>query len=122
MAASDFKQGGRIRDGALLGELHREWKECALCLHTTPTEKKPYGLSLHHVLNKPRDDVRENLVMLCGDGVQGEHGLLTVNDPVVRLLLVEHLVAERPDTVAHLEWRLGLEGAHEWLRAHGIDS
>ncbi len=74
------------------------------------------GLSLHHVLKHPRDDVRGNLVMLCGDGVRGCHGRMEAHDPVVERLLAEHISDARPDIFEHLEWRLGHDGAREWLR------
>lgn len=98
----------RARDSALLRQLHREWRECALCLET-------FRLSLHHVIKHPRDDVRGNLIMLCGDGVQGCHGRVEAHDPVVSRLLGEHIRDERPDVVEHVVARLGEEAAREWL-------
>ena len=118
LPVADFKQPSRIRDGALLKELHHEWRECALCLSVgwEYGTKVWIGLSLHHVLNKPRDDVRSNLVMLCGDGVRGCHGRVTHNDPKTLSLLRYHIHLQRPDIIEHLEWRLGsAEAAREWL-------
>lgn len=100
--------------------LHHEWKECVLC-HSVGLGVNfvPVGLSLHHILKHPRDDVRENLVMLCGDGVRGCHGHIEARDPVTCKLLGEHILEFRPDVVSHLGWRLGGPvAASEWLQRH----
>lgn len=103
-----------VRDSVLLRQLHREWKECALCLET-------FRLSLHHIHKHPRDDVRGNLVMLCGDGVQGCHGRVEAHDPVTMRLLGEHIADHRPDVVEYLTDKLGPSEAHEWiLRQHHV--
>ena len=105
----DMKAAPRIMDSALLRALHREWKECAVCLRVG-------RLSLHHILKRPRDDVRGNLVMLCGDGVRGCHGRVEAHDAMVVKLLGEHIASDRDDVVAHLVWRLGESGAREFAR------
>lgn len=107
--ASDLKHIPTIRNPELYAELHWEWRECVLCLATWP-------LSLHHVCKHPRDDVRGNLVMVCGDGVSGCHGLLEAHAPTELFQLGRHILTERADIVAHLVWRLGEEEAREWLR------
>jgi hypothetical protein len=108
----DPRPEGRIRDPDLLRRLHYEWVECVIC------GVAGIRLSLHHVLKNPRQDVREGLVMLCGDGVQGCHGLIESHDPEAYRALAEHIVNERPDVVAHLERRLDKAAAREWLRRH----
>ena len=99
----------RIRDPGLLIELHLRWRECALCGATEP-------LSLHHIANKPRDDVEANLVMVCGSGTTGCHGLIEARDPLVRWSLALHVHDSRPDTTGYLAERYPVEGAHAWLR------
>lgn len=84
----DPRPPARVRDPGLMRRLHQEWRECAIC----GTQRG--RLSLHHVRNKPRHDTRDNLIMLCGDGVAGCHGRVTANDPVALRLLAEAL-AER---------------------------
>lgn len=101
----------RITDPDLIADLHLEWKECVLCLAVYPTR-----LSLHHIHNKPRDDVRANLVLLCGDGVSGCHGLITVNDFAKCRELGIYLVKHRLDTMEYLGKKLGFLQATEWMR------
>jgi len=110
----DPKQGPRIRDLELLTRLHTAWRgECVLA---DMGDCFAMRYSLHHVLNKPRDDVEANLVMTCGDGVAGHHGLLTAEDEDARRALGAYLTAHRPDTMAHLALRLGgSPAAAEWL-------
>lgn len=115
-SASDPKPLGRVRDPDLLQRLHHVWDECVLCWATQ-------DLSLHHISNKPRDDLEANLVMLCGDGTRLCHGLITANDPKKCRELAVYLWLERPDSVDYLNWRFPVEGAEEWLlRRHGLRS
>lgn len=103
----------RIRAPELLVELHLRWRECALCGTTEP-------LGLHHIANKPRDDVEANLVMLCGSGTTGCHGLIEARDSLTRRSLALHILASRPDTVEYLSQRFPLERAQAWLsRVYG---
>ena len=120
---SDFKAPPRVRDSTLLSLLHYEWRECAVC-GAERREVNDHGeyvarLSLHHIRKHPRDDVRGNLVMLCGDGVIGCHGRVEAHDKETLVLLVTALLAERPDVIEYLDRRLELEGAEErgveWL-------
>lgn len=101
----------RVKNPALLRELHLLWRECALCHETWP-------LSLHHVSKHPRDDVRGNLVMLCGDGVRGCHGKIEAHDATTLRALGRHILDERPDTIAYLHEKMGMIAAHEWMRRH----
>lgn len=105
----DPKPVPRIRDALLLRNLHFEWRECVVCGDVG-------RLSLHHVCKHPRDDVRANLVMVCGDGVQGCHGRIEAHDPIVCRLLGEHIRDHRPDIIEHLTWRMGNDSVREWLR------
>jgi hypothetical protein len=56
--------------------------------------------------------VRENLVFLCAE----EHRRITVNDPMTRSLLGQHLVSERLDVIGYVLGYLGQEQGAEWLR------
>jgi hypothetical protein len=87
-----------------------EWRECAICGWQSP-------LSLHHVSKHPRDDVRGNLVMVCGSGTTGCHGRLEAHDRMTSWLLGQYILAERPDVVEYLIWRKGEESAKEWIRS-----
>ena len=112
MPPADPRPARRVKDPALLKALHREWTECALrhlpdgCAHR---------LSLHHI-HKHRDDMRPNLVMLCGSGTTGHHGLVEAHDPPTLRALYRYLSAYRPDTLRYLAEHLGSpERAGEWL-------
>lgn len=105
---SDFKPPPRIRDPKLLSELHYRWRECSLCGNTD-------RLSLHHILKHPRDDVEANLVMLCGDGVRGCHGLIEHHDAPTEQRLMHYLLSARSDTIFYLKMKLGLTAAAEWI-------
>lgn len=96
MSRPDPRPPARVRNPVLLKILHVEWRECALCGATGPR------LSLHHLRKHPRDDVRPNLVMLCGDGVHGCHGDVEAGDRAKRLDLGTYLLAHRPDAVDFL--------------------
>ena len=114
----------RVRDAELLKSLHKQWRECALCGSVGweidarfPDKRTWVGLSLHHFNNHPRDDMIGNLVMLCGHGTLGCHGIITLNDREHLGMLGIYVVEHRPDTVEYLDWRLGgLEKAKEWLQ------
>ena len=84
------------------------WRECALCGETNV-------LSLHHILKRPRDDLEANLVMVCGDGVRGCHGLLEAHDGPTLARLAHYLLNYRPDTLDHLIAIMGREAATDWL-------
>jgi len=105
----------RVDDPELLRRLRWEWRgQCALEDETCVT-----WLSLHHIHKHPRDDVRPNLVMLCGDGVAGHHGRIEHADRAARAALAGHILSERPDTVGYLIEKLrGAEQAMEWLRRY----
>jgi len=98
-----------VRDPELLRELHGRWRACVICGSTAT-------LSLHHVLKHPKDDVEANLVMLCGDGVRGCHGLIEHHDGPAQRALARYLLGARPDTVAHIAYRLGsMQAAQAWF-------
>lgn len=57
-----------------------------------------------------------NLVMLCGSGTTGCHGLIEAGDKRKKLELGTYIRAKRPDTLEYLEWRFSQEGADAWLQ------
>lgn len=73
------------------------------------------GLSLHHFVKHPRDDLRGNLVMLCGHGTAGCHGLVEAHHEETLRALGKYVLAERGDTITHLYERLGAAPAQEFL-------
>lgn len=107
----DPRPQGRIRNPELLAELHLRWKECALCRATWP-------LSLHHIVKHPRNDVEGNLVMLCGDGVQGCHGMIEAGDQNTLYALGRHIHDERYDSIVYIYEHLGATAGREWMRQH----
>lgn len=113
VSQSDPKPAGRTRNGELLAVLHMRWQECALCYGTKYTEGR---LSLHHISRHPRDDVEGNLVMLCGDGTRGCHGLIEAHELNKQRELASYLRTWRSDTLAYLDARFPQEGADAWLQ------
>lgn len=105
---SDWKPEARIRNPELLRWLHYRWRECALCGVTS-------RLSLHHIVNKPRHDLEANLVMVCGDGVRGCHGLIEANHAATLNRLMTYILASRPDTIMYLRETLGEDAAADWI-------
>jgi hypothetical protein len=106
---ADPKAPPRVRDPELMRRLHEEVTECEVTGGRWP-------LSLHHICRHPRDDLRANLVMVQGDGTIGFHGQLEARNPEALALLGKHIVEERPDTLAYLEWRFWKPGqAAAWL-------
>ena len=110
----DPKRGPRVEDPELLAQLHIEWRnDCVLAELGDCVD----WCSLNHIHNKPRDDVRANLAMLCGDGVAGHHGRIHAHDRRVCREFATYLVRERLDTMAYLGGKLGgVNAVREWLR------
>lgn len=116
---SDPKPAARARDPELLRALHVEWRECALADLDLPACLGASPRSLHHVHRHPRDDVRANLVMLCGSGTTGCHGAIEHADEETRRALGRHIRIHRPDTFGYLREKLGGPiQADEWLRRY----
>ena len=111
MAQPDPKYPRRVADSALLRALHQEWRECVIC------GEHRGKLSLHHVHKHPRDDVRGNLVMLCGTGTTGCHGKVEHADRDSRRALGWYLVQNRPDVLRYLATKLrGEVQARAWIQ------
>jgi hypothetical protein len=102
----------RVKDPELLKRLHLVWDECVIADGTC----KP-SLSLHHIHKHPRDDLEENLAMLCGDGVTGHHGLIESHDRQACAELAAYLIRNRLDTMEYLGRKLGgVNAVREWMR------
>ena len=104
---ADPKPASRVKDPGVFRVLHLEWRECALCGSIGP-------LSLHHVSKHPRDDLRSNLVMVCGSGTTGCHGLIESRNFEKLRELGEYLLEHRPDTIEYL--RAKRYHGDEWIR------
>lgn len=111
----DPKPKGAIRDPALLRALHLRWQHCALCLYTPGKKNRHWQRSLHHISKHPKDDLEENLVMLCGHGTDGCHGRIEAHDADVKRALAVYIYQRRPDTIAYLDERFPIEGADAWM-------
>lgn len=106
----DPKPGPRVRNPELYRYLHLRWRECVLCGESATK------LSLHHVSKHPRDDLEPNLVMLCGSGTTGCHGLIEAAAATKKRELAFYIREHRLDTISYLDWRFPHEGADSWLR------
>lgn len=64
------------------------------------------GLSGHHIVPRGQggDDVPENIVPLCGDGVRGCHGEVETNKRWIRVTLRSHL---REDEIKYVIGKKG---------------
>lgn len=103
-----------MRDPELLRTLHIRWRGTCVLDELGDCHSR---YSLHHIHRQPRDDVQANLVMLCGDGVQGHHGQITAESETARAALGLYIVTYRLDTLTYLTDKLGGdEQAIEWLR------
>ena len=107
--APDPKPTKRVKDNAVMRDLHRRGVICVICGNSA---------SLHHIYPKGQggDDVVDNLVGLCGHGTSGHHGEIEANEVTARITLGEFILEERPDFVFYLQGKLGEEAAREWLR------
>lgn len=105
----DAKQAKRVRDPKAMKAVHEQGCFCVLNCGDRG--------SVHHVLPRSQggDDVDANMVCLCGSGTTGHHGKVEANDTATLVLLGEHLLLERPDTVAYIKTKLGETGGAEWL-------
>lgn len=112
---SDPKREPRIRDPELLRRMHFEFEECCICGNVL--------FSVHHVLKRSQggDDVKENLVPLCGSGTTGCHGAVEGAETAACAALGHYLTHERPGTIAYLGSRLGSPvAAAEWMQQRGL--
>jgi hypothetical protein len=99
----------------LLRRLHLTWTDCAIGAEFPDTDCH-WLRSLHHIHRHPRDDVQGNLIMLCGDGTRGHHGLVEARDPRTIKRLGYLVRFERPDTLRYLTAKLGdAEKVNAWL-------
>lgn len=95
---TDPKPGRRIRDKDLLLRMKMKHDACAICGTT-------WHLDLHHVVYRSHsgDDVEANLAVLCA----GHHRLIHARHETTWLSLRRYIEAERPDTLAYIEQKVG---------------
>lgn len=81
---------------------------CRICETT-------FGTSFHHIVPKSLggDDLKDNIVPLCGDGVRGCHGLVEARDPEACATLGDRLSA------AERAYVLGKKGPAFLARYYG---
>lgn len=117
---ADFKRGKRHVDPDLFKKVHLSARGCELAIYGGCA--KGQRLSAHHVLPKGSpyfgDDTKWNLVMVCGSGTTGHHGLIEAGDEPTLAALGRRLVMSRRDTIAYIEGKLGVVAGRDWLLRH----
>jgi hypothetical protein len=105
----DLKPAKRVKNPKAMKQVHEQGCWCVL----NCGEKG----SVHHVLARSQggDDVSANMVCLCGSGTTGHHGKVEANDTPTLVLLGEHLLLERPDTISYIKGKLGEAEGAAWL-------
>ena len=106
----DPRPSKRVKNPKAMKDMHKRGGVCALNCNVTP-------VSLHHVLSRSQggDDTEANLIFLCGSGTTGHHGKIEANDTPTLVLLGEHLLLERPDTISYIKAKLGEAEGAAWL-------
>jgi len=101
----DFRPSKRVKNPKAMKAVHEKGCWCVLNCNSKG--------EAHHVLFKSQggDDDPACLVCLC----QRHHSLVHAEDTPTLVLLGEHLLLERPDTIDYIKAKLGeVEGA-AWL-------
>jgi len=62
--------------------------------------------------------VEANLVMLCGSGTTGCHGLIEARDSDKLRELGTYVLQARGDIIVYLYEQLGAVAAQEWMKRH----
>ena len=108
----DWKPSKRVKEPKTMRAKHQSGCFCVLNCGETGT--------IHHVLPRSQggDDVPANLICLCGSGTTGHHGKVEAGDRATMVLLGEHVLLERPDTLSYIKGKLGDEQGTDWLRRH----
>jgi hypothetical protein len=104
--APDWKNEKRKKDPKVMKRVHE--KGCVCVLNCGKTGEA------HHVLFKSSggDDDEANIICLCSH----HHSQVHAEQVPTLVLLGDHLLLERPDTIAYIKAKLGEEGGTEWLR------
>ena len=101
----DLKPAKRVKNPKAMKQVHEQGCFCVLnCGVKGET---------HHVLFKSAggDDSYDNLVCVC----QRHHNLVHNEDTPTLVLLGEHLLLERPDTIDYIKGKLGEAEGAAWL-------
>jgi hypothetical protein len=103
----DPKPRPRIHDPSAMQRAHYEGDCCVACGVTGP-------LNAHHVLSRARggDDVPENLLLVCGSGTTGCHGMFHAGSWAVAAAIG---LALTPAHVAYVLDRLGETAGRDFL-------
>lgn len=102
----DVKPAKRVKNPKAMKDVHAKGCFCVLNCGRKG--------EAHHTLFKSHGggDDPANIVCLCAT----HHGLVHSEDTPTLVLLGEHLLLDRPDTVEYIKRTLGESGGAEWLR------
>jgi hypothetical protein len=75
-------------------------------------------LHLHHVIFRSQggDDVEGNIVCMTDD----LHDRYHRHDTLARLMLAQHIIRKRPDTMIYMALKMGTGSRDYWLEEHGV--
>ena len=121
-SANKLPEGRRVRHEASATEMAQIRAEklgpCIVCMYLGT--RQPHASTLHHVVPRDRggDDIKENMVSVCGHGTIGHHGDIEAHDHETCRLFAAALQQFDPDAYVYAIDHLGEDG---FLRLYHVE-